>query len=114
MANPKGELTVSAAGKSYRLHLGMSVLADLQERFGSKLDDALSAPEDGTLPNLQVMHAIFLGALQRYHGDEADRYTVDDIIAENQNAFGDLLGAAFPAPAEAGDGEAEGNEKAAA
>lgn len=111
MANPKGELKVKAGGKEYRLHLGMSVLADLQEEWGDKLDAILSPAENGKLPNLRVMHAIFLASLTRHH-PEADRYTVDDIIAENQNVFADLLGAAFPDP-EKGK-VPEGNGKAAA
>lgn len=110
--NPKGELAVTAGGKKYRLHLGMSVLADLQEEWGDKLDAILSPSDDGKLPDLRVVHAIFFAALQRYHADEADRWLVDDIIAENQNAWADLLAAAFPDPEE-GDGK-PGKKKAAA
>lgn len=111
MANPTGELKVKARGKTYRLHLGMSNLAALQDEFGDKLDAILAPADDGKLPNLRVMHAIFMEALQRHHGDEADRWLVDDIIAENANAFGELLSAAFPSPQE---DASEGNGKAAA
>lgn len=111
MANPTGELKLKARGKEYRLHLGMSVLADLQDEWGDKLD-ALLSPAKGKLPNLKVMHAVFMAALQRYHASEADRWTVDDIIAENANAFADLLATAFPDPGE--EGEGAGKKKAAA
>ncbi len=111
MANPTGEVKLKAQGKNYRLHLGMSVLADLQEQFGDKIDEVLSPAPAGKLPNLKVMHAIFLAALQRYHPD-ADRWVVDDIISENQNAFADLLSSAFPDMEDAGEGE--GKRKAAA
>lgn len=101
MANPTGEMKVKANGKEYRLHLGMSVLADLQADFGDRLQ-AILAPEpvEGALPDLQVMHAVFLGALQRYHGDEADRWLVDDIIAQNEGAWVKLLTATSPAAKE--------------
>ncbi|WP_417585136.1 hypothetical protein [Pelagibacterium sp.] len=118
MANPTGEMRVTAKGKSYRLHLGMSVLADLQEQYGERLEAILSPPDpaDGdekpNLPDLKVMHAVFLGALQRYHAAEADRWLVDDIIAENENAWGKLLTASSPDPQE-GD-KPRGKRKAAA
>lgn len=113
MTNPTGEMTVKARGKTYRLHLGMSVLADLQEQFGERLDAVLSPPKKGDkLPDLKVMHAVFLGALQRYHGEEADRWLVDDIIEQNENAWGKLLTASAPDPLE-GD-KPRGKRKAAA
>lgn len=103
MANPTGELKVTAGGKEYRLHLGMSALAEIQERFGAEFEAILVPSEAGKLPSFRVMHAIILAALQRYHGDAADRWLADDIMAENQDALADLLVAAFPNP-EAGDG----------
>lgn len=100
MANALGETKVKARGKEYRLHLGMSVLADLQDQFGERLQAVLSPPEnvdaDEPLPDLGVMHAVFLGALQRYHADEADRWLVDDIVSENQDAWARLLTATAP------------------
>ena len=110
--NPKGEMKVSAGGKEYRLHLGMSVMAELQEEFGD-LETVFAMPEDGKLPNLKVVNAVFLKGLQRYHANEADRWLVDDIIAENQNAFVDLVGTAFPDPSEEAKGT-RGKKKAAA
>ncbi len=114
MANPTGEMKVKANGKTYRLHLGFSVLADLQEEFGERLEAVLTPPTAGSapqaLPDLKVMHAVFLAALQRHHGEEADRWLVDDIIAENQNAWADLLTTSAPE----GGGKARGKRKAAA
>lgn len=110
MANPTGELKLKARGKQYTMHLGMSVLADLQERYGDKLD-ALLSPTKGKMPNLKVMHAVFAASLERHH-PEADRWIVDDIISENANAFADLLATAFPDPGE--EVEATGKTKAAA
>lgn len=110
MANPTGELKLKARGKEYTLHLGMSVLADLQEQWGDKLDELLS-PSKGRTPNLKVMHSVFAASLERHH-PEADRWTVDDIIAENANAFADLLATAFPDAGE--ESEGTGKKKAAA
>jgi hypothetical protein len=103
MANPKGELRVKARGKEYRLHLGMSVLADLQEKFGDDLDKVFSQPSDGKLPDLRNTITVFMAALQRYHSEEADRWLVDDIITENQNSFAELVSATFPDAGEAKD-----------
>jgi hypothetical protein len=101
MNHPKGELIVTAGGNEYRLHLGISVLADLQVKHGqdvvSRLDPPAGAAEDW-LPDLGIIIDMFMGALQRYHSDVADRYLVDDIMAENATSWQDLLQAAFPTP----------------
>lgn len=109
--NALGELRLKAGGKTYRLHLGMSVIADLQEEFGDRLESVL-APAGDKLPDLKVMHAVFLGALQRYHAEEADRWLVDDLIAENQDAWARLVTAS--SPDSEGDEQPEGNGAAAA
>lgn len=96
MANPTGEFKVKAGGKEYRLHLGMSVLADLQAEWGDEFEAVMTSASTSKLPNLKVVQAIFMGALQRYHSDVADRWLVDDIIAENQAALPKLLNNAFP------------------
>ncbi|MDF1606954.1 hypothetical protein PZ897_02055 [Hoeflea sp. YIM 152468] len=106
---------MKAGGKEYRLHLGMSVLADLQEKFGDKFDELLAPPKDGKMPNLRVIQDVFIAALQRYHEDEADRWLVDDLIAENADAFGELLTSSFPDVKEGGkDGPGAKKRKAAA
>lgn len=121
MTNPTGELKVKANGKTYRLHLGISVLAELQEEWGDKLDALLSKAEGDKVPDLKVIISVFTAALQRHHADEVDRWLVDDIVAQNQNTLNSLLSAAFPdaepepdagTDAEAGDGG--GKKKAAA
>ena len=99
MSDPRGSFTVTAGGKDYRLWLGMSVLADLQDKHGQdvlqQLDPPAGAGEDW-LPPLRILVDLFLFALQRHHADEASAYLVDEILAENGNAFEDLMGAAFP------------------
>lgn len=100
MTNPKGEITMQAGGKAYRLHLGMSGLGDLQERFGEKFDAVLEGAMDGKLPSLKMVHAIIATALERHHGEDvksgAARWIADDIMAENPDALPALLRAAFP------------------
>lgn len=99
IGNAKGEVTMQANGETYRLHLGMSVLADLQEQFGDRLEALLQvSANDAKLPDLKVMHAVFLAALQRYHADVANRYLVDDIISQNQGAWIALLQGSAPQP----------------
>lgn len=115
---------MKARGKTWRLHLGMSILAELQEQHGEALEAALS-PQQGKLPNLRMMHEIFLAALRRHHSAEIDkpidggtgtagRWIVDDIISENLDAFGKLLTAAFPAPGAEETPAAPGKIQAAA
>ena len=101
MTHPKGELIVSAGGHEYRLHLGISVLADLQAKHGQDVISRLDPPADvgdDWVPDLSIITDMFLGALQRYHADVADRWLVDDIMAENAASWQDLLQAAFPSP----------------
>jgi hypothetical protein len=109
MTNVTGAVTVKANGKDYTLWMGMSVLAALQAEFGDGFEDMLLAAEKGKLPNLTVVHRLFLLALERYHGEEADKYLVDDIIAQNVDALGKLMNGATP-PAE----KQPGKRKAAA
>ena len=116
MTHPKGELIVSAGGKDYRLHLGVSILADLQAKHGqdviSRLDPPVGAADDW-VPELQIIVDLFVGALQRYHRDEADRYLVDDIMSENATSWQDLLQAAFPEPKAPTSGNAKRPKRSA-
>lgn len=92
-------LRLTAGGKEYRLWVGMSVLADLQERHGQDVFQRLESPKDasaGWVPPLGVFVDLMLGALQRYHADEADRYLVDELLGENLDVFPRLMAAAFP------------------
>lgn len=113
MSDPRGVMVVTAGGREYRLHLGMSVLAELQGRHGqdcmARLDPPADAPPNW-MPPLALVVDLIQGALQRYHADEADRFLVDDIIAENQGAFNQLMAAAFPSDAGQA-GAARGNGK---
>lgn len=99
MAHIRGDVTLSAGGKSYRLFLGMSVLADLQAQYGDdfleRLEPPAEAPENW-MPPLKIVQDTFLGALQRYHADVADRWLVDDLLAENDSAFQQLMHGSSP------------------
>lgn len=111
--HPLGELIVTAKGKEYRLHFGMSTIADLQAKHGDKIDAILAGAETGKMPDFGIMLDIFIGALQRHHADVADRYLVDDLVAENQNLLPRLMQAAWPDAPE-GEASSEGNGAAAA
>jgi hypothetical protein len=93
--NPTGGLTLQANGKDYRLHLGFSVLADVQAKHGGEFDKLFNG-DSGPVPNLALVRDLFLGALERYHGDEVDAYLVDDLIAQNADALGLLLTSSMP------------------
>ena len=98
-AHAQGSLKVSAGGKEYTLFVGMSVLADLQAKHGQTVLESLDPPKGAGanwMPDLSIVTDLFMGALQRYHADEVDRWLVDDIIAENANALPELMGASFP------------------
>lgn len=99
MAHPAGSVSLKANDKEYRLHLGMSVLADIQDKHGqdvlSRLEPPEGAPKDW-MPELGIVVDILLGALQRHHADEADRWLVDDLIHQNPDGFDKLMEAAFP------------------
>lgn len=109
MTSGRGALIVKTGGKDYTLWLGFSVLADLQDKHGQdvfqKLDPPAGAGADW-VPDLSIVIDFFLCALQRYHAADADRYLVDEILAENADAFNRLKSAAFPdqKAAEAGNG----------
>lgn len=106
--DPTGVLRLQADGKEYRLHMGTSVLAALQGLHGAAVMTALAPPEgagDGWLPDMQVVHDLFRLSLERYHG-EVDRWTVDDLIAQNSGAIARLLGASMPDAPEGAAGNA--------
>jgi hypothetical protein len=99
MTDPRGGLILSAGGKEYRLHIGMSVLADLQAKHGQDVLSRLQPPPDAApewMPDLNVVVDLFLLALQRHHPNEGDRYLVDDLMAENEGAFSRMMQATFP------------------
>jgi hypothetical protein len=103
MTNPRGALKVEANGTVYTLWLGFSVLAELQEQHGNDFLQKLDPPKDAGpdwLPPTKIIVDLMIAALGRYHAEVADRWLVDEIIAQNADAFAKLMGAAFP---DAGD-----------
>ncbi|SMO64083.1 hypothetical protein [Paracoccus laeviglucosivorans] len=99
MANVRGDVTLKARGKTYRLWLGMSVLAELQAEHGDDFLERMEPPKDAAanwMPPLTIVRDTFIAALQRYHADEADRWLVDDIMAENGDAFEALMNGSGP------------------
>jgi len=104
-ADPQGVLVLRANGDDYRLHLGMSVMAEVQAKHGKDFDDLLSGAS-GAVPKLAVIHDLFMGALERFHANVPDRrFLVDDLIAQNPDALGELTAAASP------DASAEGKAR---
>ena len=99
MSDPRGALKVTAGGKDYTLWLGMSGLAELQARHGQDVLLKLDPPEGagaGWVPDLNIVLDLLIASLQRHH-DDADRFTADEIFAENEGVVLALLAAAFPA-----------------
>ena len=100
-ARPDGSVKVSARGRDYTLFVGMSVLADLQSKHGQDVFERLEPPEGASptwMPDLAIVTDLFMGALERHHPDDVDRWVVDDIIAENDGALLTLMRASFPDP----------------
>lgn len=98
-AHAQGKKVFTADGKDYTLWFGISVLADLQAKYGQDVLALLEPPEPARgdwMPPLDIIHDLMLGALQRYHAQEANRWLVDDIIAQNENALGSMMQAALP------------------
>jgi hypothetical protein len=99
--DPRGLLIVKARGQDWRLWLGMSVLADVQSTHGADWLARLQPPAgqaDGApwMPPMQIVIDLLIGALQRYHRADADRWLADDILADNPNVLAELIQAAFP------------------
>lgn len=115
MSNVTGATRVEVDGQEYTLWLGFSGLAAIQERHGQDVLERLNPPEDapeGWLPELAIVRDIFMEALQRHHAEEADRWLVDDILAQNGDAFERLTTAAFPdQPKASATGKPSGNAK---
>lgn len=112
----RGSMKVQAGGVEYTLFVGMSVLADLQAKHGQDVLEKLDAPEgagQNWMPDLGIVTDLFLGALQRFHGDDVNRWIVDDIIAENADILPKLMKASFPDQAEQ-SGNVTSRKKAAA
>ena len=99
MSNVTGAVTLTANEQDYTLWLGFSVLAELQAKHGQDVLERLDPPEgadENWMPDLAIIRDLMLGALQRYHSDQADRWLVDDILAQNNDALGSVLAGAFP------------------
>ncbi|MDZ7823672.1 MAG: hypothetical protein U5K75_06240 [Ahrensia sp.] len=94
-----GRVDLKANGKTYHLWLGISVLADIQSKHGLDALDRLEKPAGASnnwMPDLRIVSDLFLGALQREHADEANKYLVDDIIEQNQGALPSLMAGSSP------------------
>jgi hypothetical protein len=117
MVNAQGSLKVTANGEEYTLHFGLSVLADLQAKYGKNILGELEAPagDDGSWqPDLAIFVDVFLYSLQRFHADVANKYLVDDIASQNDDVFNKLMKASNPDPStEAKAGNAKSRGKAA-
>jgi hypothetical protein len=99
MADPTGILRVTVNGAEYKLHLGWSVLAELQDRHGQDFLMQVSPPDgapENWLPPLRIVVDVIEGALQRYHPEEASRWLADDILANCPGVLGRLMATAFP------------------
>lgn len=98
--DPTGGLRLKAGDKEYRLHMGTSVLAALQGIHGQDVLAKFEAPAGaaaGWMPDMMILHDLFRLSLERHHG-EIDRWEIDDLIAENMDALGQLMAAAMPDP----------------
>lgn len=98
MTDPRGALKVTANGQEYTLWLGMSGLAELQSKHGQDVLGKLEPPEgagDAWVPDLNIVLDLLMASLQRHH-ESADRFTADEIFAENEGVVLRLLTAAFP------------------
>jgi hypothetical protein len=103
MTDPRSVVRVCVGGEEYRLHMGMSVLAELQQEHG---DDVLSRLDSDNVP-VKVIADLIALALGRYHADvSGDKYLVDDIVAEHPDVFARLMVAFAGDP---GEGQ-RGNE----
>lgn len=104
MADVTGGVRLTTGGKEYRLHMGTSVLAAMQGLHGQDVLGKMERPDGAPaswMPDLQIVHDLFRLSLERYHG-EVDRYTIDDMIEENENSFGRLMNRSMPDPVPAG------------
>ncbi|WP_306150645.1 hypothetical protein [Roseovarius sp. MMSF_3281] len=115
MGKVTGKTTVAVDGTNYTLFLGFSGLAELQEKHGQDFLAKLTPPEgagEAWVPPMAIMRDIILEALQRHHGDEADRWLADDVFAADPEAVGSLIEASFPDEGEGGaKGAPAGNAK---
>lgn len=93
-----GEVTVKVAGETYRLHLGMIGIAELQKEYGQHLEPITNMDlEEGQLPDFGVMIRVVDLALDRHH-PKHDKYLADDILRADPSVFITLMDAAFPKP----------------
>lgn len=110
-ASAQGIVSMQVNGESYRLHLGISVLAEVQAEHGQAFE-ALIAGEVKGLPDLRMVHALFGGSLRRYHPDKADDgFFVDDMYEQNPGALGELMSGSSP-PASGEPGNVKGRRRA--
>ena len=115
MSDPRGAVTVHVDGQPYRLWLGMSVLAEMQGRYGqdvlSRLDPPADAPA-GWMPDLHIVRDLIAMTLERFHADKVDdRWFVDDLLAQNADAFTQVMQA--NAAEDAPKGNRKGPKRAA-
>ena len=94
MANVTGIIETKHAGATYRLTLGMSGLARLQEEYGKGLEPLIAMAAGGEAPDFAVLLRVTQVALERFHPD-ADPYLADDLLAADVGIAVAVMNAAF-------------------
>lgn len=93
-----GALTVQVGAESFKLWLGMSVLADVQSEFPEAFDRLVAGSTEP--PPLKMVHCLVAKSLERWHPVQAaDRFFVDELLNASADLFQQLLNASAPKPA---------------
>ncbi|WP_111559464.1 hypothetical protein [Paracoccus sediminilitoris] len=107
MAQLTGIIEAKHAGATYRLTLGMSGLARLQEEYGKGLEPLIAMAQEGQAPDFAVLLRVTQVALERFHPD-ADPYLADDLLAADVGIAVAVMSAAFAGLQAATPGKAGG------
>lgn len=115
MGQLTGKTTVSVDGTEYTLFLGFSGLAELQDKHGQDFLQELMSPEgagEERMPPMAIVRDLVLESFERFHPGVADRWLVDDILAQNPDAVSELIKISFGQSGQPqGEGGAPGNGK---
>lgn len=113
MGELTGKYTVTVNDTEYTLFLGFSGLAEMQDRHGQDFLTKLVPPDgadEGWMPPIAIVRDIVLESLQRFHGEEADRWLADDIMNANPDQVGEMIQVSFGVNDKGeGEGDQPGN-----
>ncbi len=95
----RGEVSFEADGKTWTLALGINALCELEDEFGTPINEVFASMDNGRV-NVRTLRSMMRAGLARHHGAVSHFETGDLIeavgLTETARLIGDAVKSALP------------------